>query len=1035
MTIQVPFQLRRRAAAEPAVALFVPTRDLVDLFAICGRLGLNPARPIFNVAGGLLLQLERPATQPMPGVIRLRELAPAFYLPADADLIPALLDDEAGGMVRDWGLVFLPGGRTLLFDRHSPLELTELLKTEPRARRDWSPLPEPKRLAERVDQIMLELPEQAPDAFYRELKQELQQPGSRAKDSKRKDKNQPDAAGGTAGDCRADKDGAEVSEASSQDGAGAPGADGGAADGGALPGGPHFVETLHDLVARARQALSAWQERSRSSQDHDSVEGSEVGASEGVGSSTIQTIGRVFQYILVAPIQFVAILKEKVQWEWVDHSALLRKLVREFRDGDPAQALRRAIPFAKPDELTVPARALWLPFGRAIYNLGELLRRAGRGEAMRVLPAQEDVLRELAAEYRKAADRAVKQGDFRRAAYICGILLRDDRAAANAMQRGGLNHDAAILYLKKLNDPGAAAQAFEAAGEVDRALALYRQLDRHEPAGDLLRRIGDEDTAVAEYQLAADALAALSPADHLGAGRLLLEKARRPDLAIEHLQAGWRRRPAENAALCALELARLHGERGAIGPIHTLLDQADGFFDSGGSDSEAAGFYNGMVAICGTQALAPFADDVRDRVLLSLARRLRQGVEAGHSNLSLVSTLLGRTKLWPASLVSDADFAANAALKSSRGRASSDNRDPRVQGIQIGRGVVTAVGQASVSGEIFLGFDNGLVVGYLPERNQVVQVADDTNPVTALAVDPEGRTVVTLRKSGRGTSISRSLRRPDGSFRSRPESHLPVHDRGAQGPERSTKFRPGLDDESQALPEYWLTPIVSWGVERLVGIGDGHELVIIDAASGLRWARLTIVHHAKACPTTAFLLATGSPKGAAVSRLVVLTDASPRWILVDEQGKLLHQALRSHWLPPGPGLNPVRAGSIAWRHFPPFLELVRLDQSGAVYAAQFYIDDGSLELLAERFATTEGGYLAAARAGTNTVVAVSRTGIDWLGYGADRFHRIHKLKLSFPTAVACFASSATQETLVICSDGSIARVASPRRLGTVTNER
>ena len=209
-----------------------------------------------------------------------------------------------------------------------------------------------------------------------------------------------------------------------------------------------------------------------------------------------------------------------------------------------------------------------------------------------------------------------------------------------------------------------------------------------------------------------------------------------------------------------------------------------------------------------------------------------RGVEAGHANLSLVSTLLGRTKLWPASLVSDADFAANAALKSSRRSASNDNRDPRVQGIQIGRGVVTAVGQASASGELFLGFDNGLVLGYLPERNQVFQVADDINPVTAFAVDPEGPDGRHPPQIQRETLISRSLRRPDGSFRSRPESHF-RRTSAAEGPAALARvFRPGLDAESQALPEYWLTPIVSWGIQRLVGIGDGHELVIIDAASG-----------------------------------------------------------------------------------------------------------------------------------------------------------------------------------------------------------
>ena len=115
---------------------------------------------------------------------------------------------------------------------------------------------------------------------------------------------------------------------------------------------------------------------------------------------------------------------------------------------------------------------------QAIYNLGDLLRLRppGRGEANAVLPAEPDLIEALAQEYRKAAQRAAEQGDFRRAAYIYGFLLRDDRKAAGVLQRGGLHHDAAMLYLKKLNDLAAAAQAFEAAGEVDRAIELYRQI-------------------------------------------------------------------------------------------------------------------------------------------------------------------------------------------------------------------------------------------------------------------------------------------------------------------------------------------------------------------------------------------------------------------------------------------------------------------------------------------------------------------------------------------------------------------------------
>ena len=157
---------------------------------------------------------------------------------------------------------------------------------------------------------------------------------------------------------------------------------------------------------------------------------------------------------------FVAI-KDKAQWEWVDHSHLLRKLLREFRDGDPAKALRRAIPIT-PDGPFVPTRLARLPWMQAIYNLSDLLRRGrpGRGEANAVLAADPGLVDVLAQEYRKAAQRAAEQGDFRRAAYIHGFLLGDDRKAAGVLQRGGLHHDAAMLLFEEAERPGRGRAGF-----------------------------------------------------------------------------------------------------------------------------------------------------------------------------------------------------------------------------------------------------------------------------------------------------------------------------------------------------------------------------------------------------------------------------------------------------------------------------------------------------------------------------------------------------------------------------------------------
>jgi tetratricopeptide (TPR) repeat protein len=700
--------------------------------------------------------------------------------------------------------------------------------------------------------------------------------------------------------------------------------------------------------------------------------------------------------------------KEKTQWELIDHSALLRKLVREFREGDATRALRRAVPIMRPDEPAtpirshwLPVRANWLPWSNPIYNLVELLRRPSRGESVSVRLADAGVIRELAEAYRKAAEQAVRQGDFRRAAYIYGMLLRDDRMAANALMRGGLHRDAAILYLKKLNDPASAAQAFEAAGDVDRAITLYRQLGQHEQAGDLLRRIGEEDLAIAEYLLAAEKKAAAVPADYLSAGSLLLNKVRRMDLAIRYFQMGWDQRPNANARHCAFELTRLHAERGEFDPIWKLLDEADAFFETVGSNAEHGTFYSGMMTLARQSSPSEsFVEKMNDRALLSLGRKLGRSVETGHPTGPAVSNLFGGYGHWPAAVVRDADFAATTAHKRSRGRDTSARRSPRVDGVHIGIGTVTAACQARVSGEVFVGFDTGIVLGFQPGRNQVIPVAEGVHPVAALAVDPEGETVVALRQAGSGTGMSCCFRRPDGSFRSRPDDHIPT------------------------LSTSWLTPILPRGVERLVGLADGSDMMFVDAASGTHWGRLTIGGDGSDHPTTALLFPVGSLNKIAASPLAVLTHNGPNWIVLDIHGRLLHQTAYQ-WQPAIPGAGSLRSVSITWRHVPPLLDLVSLDKNGAVSSAQFHVEDGVFELLASRVATTEGGYLAATHCGTSLVVAVGPKRIVWLGLRADRFLLVDQLEVSLPSAVACFAAHANPEILVVCSDGFIARVEPP----------
>lgn len=363
MTVRVPFQLRRRPTSRPAPAsaLFLSGRDAATLLSACSRLGLDPSGCVYDLAGGFLLKLDGQTVEPVPGATRLREPSADLFVPADAELVPALLDDEAAGLVRDGGLVLLPGGLVLRFDRTSPVKLSALLTAAPGPAREWRPMPEPRALADRIVEVSREWPEPPPDELYQEWEQDVRRP----RPSRRRRQPTEDQAG-TAAD--AGDEAAEVADTEKTGGSGARGL---------MPDLRAMREALRNLFGRA--------------------------------ASGAKSIG------------------EKLRWGTLDHSALVQKLLREFRQGDTNQALRHAFSMIPADPRGRSVR--WgnrLPFNRAMYNLIDLLGRPSRGGAVGIWQARSDLMDELRREYRKAAEKAIRHGDFRRAAYIYGKLLGDE---------------------------------------------------------------------------------------------------------------------------------------------------------------------------------------------------------------------------------------------------------------------------------------------------------------------------------------------------------------------------------------------------------------------------------------------------------------------------------------------------------------------------------------------------------------------------------------------------------------------------------
>ena len=164
--MNVSLALRRRPEGRSAIALLLPCRDVAALLGLCAGLGLDPSRRTFAVEGGFLVMLDEPTNRPIPGAIRLRALAEHLYLPADSELVPGLLDDEAEGLAPRPG----PGlparwPRPRLRPAFPARPLTRCWSPR-RVRRNWGPLPRPESLAERIEEIVVEWPNVSPEGVF-----------------------------------------------------------------------------------------------------------------------------------------------------------------------------------------------------------------------------------------------------------------------------------------------------------------------------------------------------------------------------------------------------------------------------------------------------------------------------------------------------------------------------------------------------------------------------------------------------------------------------------------------------------------------------------------------------------------------------------------------------------------------------------------------------------------------------------------------------------------------------------------------------
>lgn len=232
---------------------------------------------------------------------------------------------------------------------------------------------------------------------------------------------------------------------------------------------------------------------------------------------------------------------------------------------DPDRGLRFALPLSGDAHRGLSLGDAQLMERNVDFNLGSL----GGGRAASFWNVPGDYHLRLTSLYRELANREIRLGRHRRAAYIFAELLGDFDAAANALASGHHWREAAVIYRKRLNRPLDAAECLEQGGLWTEAIALYQELEYHEKAGDLFRELDQQEDAEEEYRK--EALKHQNGRDFLSAARIFEEKLFSADEALEILALGWP--VSSQAGQCLRQVFQIHSRLGRHDASMTWIDR------------------------------------------------------------------------------------------------------------------------------------------------------------------------------------------------------------------------------------------------------------------------------------------------------------------------------------------------------------------------------------------------------------------------------------------------------------------------------
>jgi MoxR-vWA-beta-propeller ternary system protein len=262
-------------------------------------------------------------------------------------------------------------------------------------------------------------------------------------------------------------------------------------------------------------------------------------------------------------------LSTALSTEWQSERERELRRLMEMLKNEPDEGLQYALPL---EGASAPGRGIARPTARLIRRLIDfhLWPRSAPADPWLLSPAMRQ---NLAVRYRELADREIRLGRHRRAAYIYAHLLGDWAASAAALKSGGYHREAATLYQERLNRPYDAALCLEEEGAWNEAIRLYDKLRMYEKVGQLYRKLEQHEDAECAFRQAV--AFHLEHADRLAAARLLEDELRETEQAIVALREGW---PGSRQAAKCLQaefglLGRLGRHAAAESRLCELRDQ------------------------------------------------------------------------------------------------------------------------------------------------------------------------------------------------------------------------------------------------------------------------------------------------------------------------------------------------------------------------------------------------------------------------------------------------------------------------------